>query len=129
MPRWLQYVFAGFIALLVIGGPCAYARHRHNRQRNFHVVREGVLYRSGQLSLEGLKRVAHDYLGPAAASRITCTYEFAQEWTRREAQLKCCGLGITEWDATQNLRYGKTMMLALPDGYVGSVVEKNLPKP
>ena len=83
----------------------------------------------GADSLPDWQRVAHDYLGPAAASRITCTYEFAQEWTRREAQLKCCGLGITEWDATQKLRYGKTMMLALPDGYVGCVVQKNLPMP
>ena len=73
------------------------------------------------------QRVANDYLGPTAANRITGTYGFAQEWTRREAQLKCCGLGITEWVATQELQYGKTMMLALPDGYVGSVVQKNLP--
>ncbi len=70
------------------------------------------------------QRVANDYLGPAAANRITGAYGFAQEWTRREAQLKCCGLGITEWDAIQELQYGKIMMLALPHGYVGSVVRK-----
>ena len=73
------------------------------------------------------QQVAHDYLGPDAASRITDAYGFAQEWTRREAQLKCCGLGITEWEATQELRYGKTMLLTLPHGYVGSVVQNNLP--
>src|SRR5206468_10483090 len=61
MPRWLQYAFAGFIVLLLLGGPCAYARYRHFQLRNFHVVREGVLYRSGQLSVEGLKRLVHDY--------------------------------------------------------------------
>src|SRR5947209_1252053 len=61
MPRWLQFIFAGLIVALLIGGPCAYARYRHIRMRNFHVVREGVLYRSGQLSLDGLKRVVHDY--------------------------------------------------------------------
>ncbi len=73
------------------------------------------------------QRVAHDYLGPAAASRITGAYEFAQAWTQREAQLKCCGLGITEWEASQELQYGDALMLALPHGYVGSVVQQNLP--
>jgi tyrosine-protein phosphatase SIW14 len=61
MPRLLQYSFAAFILVLLIGGPLAYAHHQHNRLRNFHVVRDGVLYRSGQLSLEGLQRVVHDY--------------------------------------------------------------------
>lgn len=73
------------------------------------------------------QQVAHDYLGPAAVSRISGAYEFAQAWTQREAQLKCCGLGITEWDARQELPSGDTMMLVLPDRYVGSVVQKNLP--
>jgi protein tyrosine/serine phosphatase len=61
MPRSLQYLFATLIIVLLIGGPLAYARHRHNRWRNFHIVREGVLYRSGQISLEGLQRICHDY--------------------------------------------------------------------
>jgi tyrosine-protein phosphatase SIW14 len=61
MPRWLQYIFAVSIALLIVGAPLAYAKYRGNRLRNFHVVREGVLYRSGQLPLDGLARVIHDY--------------------------------------------------------------------
>lgn len=61
MPRYFQYLFAALIAVLLIGGPLAYARHRHNRWRNFHVVRDGALYRSGQISLEGLKQIIYDY--------------------------------------------------------------------
>jgi tyrosine-protein phosphatase SIW14 len=61
MPRWLQYTFAGFIAILLVGIPCVYARYRYQALRNFHVVREGVLYRSGQLSLNGLAQVVHDF--------------------------------------------------------------------
>jgi len=61
MPRWLQYTLAALIALLLVGAPLAYGRYRHNRLRNFHIVREGVLYRSGQLSQDGLARVLHDY--------------------------------------------------------------------
>src|SRR5204863_5237179 len=34
---------------------------QRKEMRNFRIVREGVLYRSGQLSLRGLKRAVHDY--------------------------------------------------------------------
>jgi tyrosine-protein phosphatase SIW14 len=61
MPRWLQYLSAGFIALLLAGVPCVYARYRHHTLRNLHVVDDGILYRSGQLSVDGLARVVHDY--------------------------------------------------------------------
>ena len=61
MPRLLQWIFALSIALLLAGAPLVYARYRHNLLRNFHVVREGMLYRSGQLTQGGLKRVIHDY--------------------------------------------------------------------
>jgi len=61
MPRWLQRSFGLSISLLLVGTPLVYARHRHYQQRNFHVVREGVLYRSGQLPLEGLQSIIHDH--------------------------------------------------------------------
>jgi tyrosine-protein phosphatase SIW14 len=61
MRRYLQYFFAALIVLLLVGGPFAYGRYRHNRWRNFHVVRDGVLYRSGQISLDGLKQIVYDY--------------------------------------------------------------------
>jgi len=61
MPRWLQYTFAISIALLILGAPLVYSRQRHNRIRNFHVVRDGVLYRSGQDSIAGLQRLIHDH--------------------------------------------------------------------
>ena len=61
MPRPLSYVFASLIVALLIGGPVAYAYFQQGQLRNFHEVKEGVLYRSGQLPLSGLKRVLHDY--------------------------------------------------------------------
>jgi tyrosine-protein phosphatase SIW14 len=61
MPRWLKYTFAVLIVVLIVGGPLVYARGRHHWVRNFHVVRDGVLYRSGQLSVSGLKRVINDH--------------------------------------------------------------------
>jgi protein tyrosine/serine phosphatase len=50
-------VIAGFIACLVIAGPIAYKRWSDKQYRNFHVVEEGVLYRSGQLPLPRLQQL------------------------------------------------------------------------
>src|ERR1700693_3524013 len=55
MPRPLSYVFALLIFALLIGGPVGYAYYQQRQFRNFHEVKSGVLYRSGQLPLSGLK--------------------------------------------------------------------------
>jgi tyrosine-protein phosphatase SIW14 len=57
MPRWLAWANALFITALVIAGPLAYSAYQAARYRNLHVVRTGVLYRSGQLPLSGLDGV------------------------------------------------------------------------
>jgi protein tyrosine/serine phosphatase len=61
MPRYLSYLFGSLTALLLVCGPILFAFHEQAQIRNFHVVRKGVLYRSGQLSQAGLERVIHDY--------------------------------------------------------------------
>jgi tyrosine-protein phosphatase SIW14 len=50
---------ATVVALIV--GPVIYAFHEEKQTLNFRVVREGVLYRSAQMTLPGLKRAVHDY--------------------------------------------------------------------
>jgi hypothetical protein len=61
MPRALSYLFGLLIAGLLVGGPIGFTWYQQANIRNFRVVRESVLYRSGQLSLAGLRRVVHDY--------------------------------------------------------------------
>src|SRR5437870_5255120 len=61
MPRFLQWCFALGLVVLLLGAPIGYAVHAQARLRGFHVVQQGVLYRSGQLTLSGLKEVIHDY--------------------------------------------------------------------
>lgn len=61
MPRSLQLAFSLVIATLLVGGPLWYKREYERHFRNLHVVQEGVLYRSAQLDVDGLKRLAHDY--------------------------------------------------------------------
>jgi protein tyrosine/serine phosphatase len=61
MSRWLRGVFAALIAALVLAGPWCYYAHEAGRYRNLHVVREGVLLRSAQLPLEGVKQVLREH--------------------------------------------------------------------
>jgi hypothetical protein len=61
MPRFLCYTFAGIILGVLVGVPLTYTLWSRQQYRNFHVVREGVLYRSGQLPEGGLKRVIYDH--------------------------------------------------------------------
>ncbi len=61
MSRYLSYLLATAIAVLLIAGPVGYSWYWQGQIRNFRTVRDGVLYRSGQLSLDGLKRIIHDY--------------------------------------------------------------------
>jgi tyrosine-protein phosphatase SIW14 len=49
------------VLAVLITGPIAYALHVEHDLRNFRPVREGVLYRSGQLTTSGLKRILYEY--------------------------------------------------------------------
>ena len=46
---------------LVVAVPLLYSAHRHTTVRNFRVVEDGVLYRSGQLSPEVFQRTLDEY--------------------------------------------------------------------
>src|SRR5688572_16350410 len=56
-----QVGFSGLIALLMVGGPLGY-KYWHDRDfRNFRVVEEGILYRSGQLPIHRLNQIVINY--------------------------------------------------------------------
>lgn len=61
MSLFAQRLLAALLVLLGVTGPAAFAWRQSGQMRNFHVVSDGVLYRSGQMSLAGLKRAVHDY--------------------------------------------------------------------
>jgi tyrosine-protein phosphatase SIW14 len=61
MPRFLPYLFSALILGILIGGPLTYSNYRSTAFRHFHVVEPGILYRSGQMTLDGLKRIIHDH--------------------------------------------------------------------
>jgi protein tyrosine/serine phosphatase len=61
MPTAFRWLFSLGIAALLVGGPIGYSHYRAKQLRNFRVVRDCVLYRSGQMTLSGLKQVLRDY--------------------------------------------------------------------
>jgi tyrosine-protein phosphatase SIW14 len=61
MPRTARWTLAALLFAFLIGGPIGYARYRKATFRNFHVVETDKVYRSGQLSRDGLIRAIHDY--------------------------------------------------------------------
>jgi protein tyrosine/serine phosphatase len=61
MVRVLQVAAGSLIILALIVSPIAFAVHQQAQTRNFRVVRPGVLYRSGQMTKEGLLQVVNDY--------------------------------------------------------------------
>jgi 4'-phosphopantetheinyl transferase len=114
-------VTSGGVSISHASGFSVAAVHRHG-QVGIDLMRlEGGLIPDWEI-------VAREYLGPAAVARIAaCTDDrrarcFAQDWTRREAQLKCHGCGLVEWAGAPVLDDGGCATLALPQGYVGTVV-------
>jgi protein tyrosine/serine phosphatase len=61
MARWIPWLLGGLIAVSLVVLPAGYAWFREAEMRNFRIVREGVLYRSGQPTLHALKHVIRDY--------------------------------------------------------------------
>jgi tyrosine-protein phosphatase SIW14 len=61
MMRWLAGILGVGVVLACIVVPVALAVRQQQHLRNFQVVRDGVLYRSAQLTVPGLRRVVNDY--------------------------------------------------------------------
>jgi len=61
MPRLLEWLCGLGIALLIAIAPPWYHMYVNRTYRNFSTVRPDVLYRSGQMSRDGLERIIHDY--------------------------------------------------------------------
>lgn len=61
MSRVVQIAAGCLIVLTLIVSPIVLAVRQQAQTRNFHVVRPGVLYRSGQMTKEGLQRILNDF--------------------------------------------------------------------
>jgi len=61
MSRNYSWLLCSLLLVTIVGVPLGYAKYQKAHLRNFRAVEPGKLYRSGQLSLEGLRRVGHDH--------------------------------------------------------------------
>jgi tyrosine-protein phosphatase SIW14 len=61
MSRAVRVSLGTLIVFCLIMGPVAFAVHQQSKTRNFRVVRPGVLYRGGQMTKDGLKRILNDH--------------------------------------------------------------------
>jgi tyrosine-protein phosphatase SIW14 len=93
--------------VLVVGaalaGPVAVALHQRSGTPNFHVVREGVLYRSAQMSLSGLKHAIHD-LGIRTVINFrdgTQPADRAEEEYCRRAGIRFVRIPPMSWDGVR----------------------------
>ncbi len=60
MSRLLTNLLGVVVVLSLVAAPALFAVHQQKQMRNFREVREGVLYRSGQMTIPGLRRLVHD---------------------------------------------------------------------
>ena len=60
MSRPVSCLLGLLVAALLVAGPWGYAHYRQIHIRNFRAVREGVMYRSGQMTITGLKAAVHE---------------------------------------------------------------------
>jgi tyrosine-protein phosphatase SIW14 len=61
MSRLFQVALGTLVVLLLILGPVAFGLHEQAQTKKFRVVQPHVLYRSGQMTRAGLKRILNDY--------------------------------------------------------------------
>ncbi len=61
MPRIVNAALGALMLAAVVGVPVVYRSHMSTKYRNFRVVEPGVLYRSGQMSVEGLASTVAQY--------------------------------------------------------------------
>jgi tyrosine-protein phosphatase SIW14 len=61
MRAWTRVGLASVVCALVVASPLVYSAHHNLHLRNFRVVEDGVLYRSGQLTPAGFERVLREY--------------------------------------------------------------------
>src|SRR5207244_848541 len=93
------------LVLAAIVGPVLYASSQRKHARNFQVVEDRVLYRSGQITVAGLERMVHDH----GIRTVVCLREGEsaleveeEEWCLREEVTYVRIRPRNWWDYTNN---------------------------
>jgi protein tyrosine/serine phosphatase len=102
MRRLLVPLLGVGTVLALIVGPVVYAFHEDKQMRNFRIVREGVLYRSAQMTLPGFQRVVHDHGIRCVVSLRDADRpdDLAEETYCRKQEITFYRLPPKSWDTT-----------------------------
>src|SRR5947209_1404779 len=93
MERLVRVVLGTSLIALLVGGPWIYGHYRLAQSRNLRVVKEGVLYRSGQMTLAGLQGAIHDLgIRTVITLRDAATASESPPDRREEAYCKAEGI-------------------------------------
>ena len=104
--KWSRILLGTLLLSLLVGGPYAYSRHRQSLYRNFRVVEEGKLYRSGQMSVEALQRTIKEYQIKTVISLRYATEaggkppDWAEEEFCRDNGIRYVRIRPKEWHST-----------------------------
>src|SRR5205809_65432 len=101
MRTTLSFIFGCLIATMMFAAPLGYKRWHDREYRNFHVVQDGVLYRSGQLPLARLQQMVSQY-GIRTVVSLRDGSQTADEqeevWVKAKA-LKFVRIPYRDWNA------------------------------
>jgi protein tyrosine/serine phosphatase len=119
MLRLLTNGVGTVVVLLLIAAPVGFALHQQKQVRHFREVHAGVLYRSGQTTIPGLRRLIHDYGirtviclrdGQTAADRAEEDYCRSQDILFVRLPPRSWGDGTGEVPAEENVRKFRAVM-------------------
>jgi protein tyrosine/serine phosphatase len=99
MARFVPSFVGSLIAFVLVASPWVYSTLQQRHIRHFRCVREGVLYRSGQLSLSGLQRIIHDY-GIRSVVTLRDAYTSGESVPDQEEEDYCRTHGIRHFRIT-----------------------------
>jgi tyrosine-protein phosphatase SIW14 len=87
-------IFLGLVIVgIIVAGPYYFFQFRKAQFRNFHVVREGVLYRSGQMTQDGFQRMVYDHsIKTVISLRFAANPKDAPPDALEEALARCLGM-------------------------------------
>ncbi|MBO0696931.1 MAG: tyrosine-protein phosphatase [Zavarzinella sp.] len=119
--RAVRVVLGLLIAAAIPGVPAAYASYHQTAWRHFHVVDDGRLYRSGQLSPETLERVVREY-GIRTVVSLRCLAREGDVRLENAEELWCADHGIryvrfnpATWDSPPCRAHLETFLRAVDD--------------
>ena len=111
----LSLLLSAVVVLLVASLPFMYARQRHETYRNFRVVEEGVLYRSGQMSPAGIARVCREK-GIKTVISLRDDEKQADDVSDEEAVCKRAGVEVYEMIPPKGWEVDAGMLAVLGGG-------------